>query len=308
MPKLVLFVTVLCLLVSRRSPAQEIQASQEGCPDLNLEEITRLMAIELADLAKATGNTTDFTIRIICEDQSLRIVADDSAESKHLERSIAPLETNLKERVIALSASQLVTVSWLEKPAPKEAVVEEPASPQPQVREDELVEHLELSLAGGFKLRSDFAFPVGVAGLRGDVWFEPYIGLLALASFDGGTVNRDIGNAPVLCALTGLGLSWRFIRTRHFGLEATTIALAGYGYIEGNPRAGARGRSSAGITGEFVLALTPTLLLGNVFIALDLQGGYTIKNPIGRVDGDEQITAGGFWTGANLRVGLAMFP
>ncbi len=308
MPKLVPLVTVLCCLsVSIQSLSQEIQASQEGCQDLDVDEIERLMKIELADLAETTEDASDFTIRIICEDRLLRIVADDHTESRHLERSIAPLETKLKERVIALSASQLVTVSWLEEPEPPKATIEKTASRQPRERADDLVDHLELSLAGGFKLRSDLTLPVGVGGLRGDVWFEPYIGLLALVSFDGGIVNRDIGSAPVLCALSGLGLAWRFIRTRRFGFEASTIALAGYGHIEGNPSSGASGRSSGGITGEFVVALTPTLLLGNVFLALDLQGGYTIKNPIGQVDGGEQITVGGFWGGANLRFGMAMF-
>lgn len=288
----------LCLMsIAASATGKTIRVSQEGCDELDMAEIQRLMMIELADLAE------DLTIRLVCEGQSVRIVADDQATARRLNRSIEMINTNLKERVIALSASQLVTASRLDGTESKKPIDDRDSNPPGKKAEDSTVDHLELSLGGGFKMHSNLTLPTGEGILRGDIWFKPHIGLLTLVSFEGGTASRDIGTATPLCGLAGLGMAWRFVRASYFRLEASLFGLAGYAYIEAEPRKGATGSSTSGITGEFDAGLTPAVHFERVFIALDLRGGYTIENPIGRVDDEDPVTLGGFWAGADIRFG-----
>jgi len=299
--------------------------ADSGCENLDVEEIRRILTIELAgdrvdptDQSISPEDQTAIEVTLICEGGSIRIIANNESEEPPLERSIEHLETKLKERFIALSVSQLLTTSKIDdkpdsEPSPdrEQAPVNHPVNAPPDrsdmpVVSDKGIDHLELSLAGGIVFHDIFHFHTGSAHLRGDIWFTRETALLVLLSFEMGEAHKDIGSVTVMGPFIGLGVGRRFGGTGMLSIEISGAALAGYVHLTGNPGDNATAKPPLdGITGVFFLTGAPVFRISGFLMALDIRGGYTIENPIGKVVGEDPVTLGGFWAGVGLRFGAS---
>ena len=50
--------------------------------------------------------------------------------------------------------------------------------------------------------------------------------------------------------------------------------------------------------------VTPTIKIKKMLLSLTLKGGYTLENPVGTIAGEDNVTIGGFWMGADLGLGI----
>ncbi len=131
--------TVSLLLVllapSLARAAVVVPVGAEGCGALDLAEVERVLALELAHLLSEKSSVTLPKVRITCAGAEMRIRVDDPVTGKTLERTLPmPTEPKGRERTMALAISQLFLTSWLEllSPAPKEvpAPVTQTAPPE----------------------------------------------------------------------------------------------------------------------------------------------------------------------------------
>jgi hypothetical protein len=112
----------------------------------------------------------------------------------------------------------------------------------------------------------------------------------------------------IMLGLAGLGLAWLGRLAGPLHLEAGAWLSAGLASLTGTPGAqGIEGASVLGPIGEAALGVSPALRFGSVLVALDLEGGYAIRNPIGGVPDEASVSAGGFFAGGELRIAL-LFP
>jgi hypothetical protein len=291
---------VFSLLFFLSDTARSLQVLKRSCHQLDAQEVERLMAIELGGEAEVES----LIIILICEGQTLRILAKRSAESEALERSVALVDSHLKERLIALTVSQLVTR------APKTAHSPPLAAPPPEISPssstDRRVAALSLCLSGGVKPHAVFTLPTGYVSIRSGIWFTDSVALLWLVSLEGGRFERELGSVKALSGLAGLGAAWRFASYRFFKVELMGAALMGYTRLEGDPDPDSGGGTIGGIAGEFVIGVSPVVITGRFLLALDLKSGYTLENPVGTVDDYSPVTLGGFWLGGGLRLGIQL--
>lgn len=112
------FVLMVALSAARIAHAGDlgISITQEGCGELDLDEVERIIGIEIQGMAEAEERSGELGLRIVCEPASVRITATEAQTGHKLERTTPPLaEAEAEpERVIALAASQLLLASWRE--------------------------------------------------------------------------------------------------------------------------------------------------------------------------------------------------
>ena len=312
--------------------AEDVDIKAVGCDDLDIEETKRLVRIELSEIAKTGSGRDRLVVRFECDADTVNIYVMDGVTDRSVERSIDQINQNVKERVVALSTSQLIAVSRMESTKPEE---QEQGQGQEQEQEQEQVElnaiepennrsqtrksvvlgssslrvkhHLkesDLFLTGGIRLRSKLALAAGTAGLKSDLLFTPHIGIMFLAEFEAGSTTRDAGEVTTIAAFWGIGFVGRFFRRHLFFFETGLEALMGYAYLKGNPKTWASGKSAGGITGEFALRAAPTIKLDSVLLSIVFKGGYTLENPVGTVTDEDDVTIGGFWMGVDFCLGL----
>ena len=262
-------------------------------------EIERLIALELSQ----TNDSRPYQIVLVCEGDALRIIAYRDRSRQMLERSIEINDTHLKERIIALTVSQLVSTETEPLVKTKAPPSSPTASAMPQ-EEKEAVDHVAISLGGGVKPHDVFSLPTGYGLIRGDIWFSRRLGLIAILSFEGGRAKRSLGSVTALSSLAGLGGAWRVLSSTHLHLEISSSASIGYTHLAGNPHEDVRGGDLGGVAGEFVIGLGGVLVAKDVLVALELLVGYTVNNPVGSVDTDTSVTLAGFWLGGGLRIGF----
>ncbi len=323
----VLLILLTSLSAAKDGKCQSLEIENTGCTDLDKKEVARLILIELANTTNLAPGQLALTVKISCALQSVNIQITNRDTAEVLERTIAPPESPTEERVIALTTSQLIIISWLEKSLaaresareknkkddssetqksePKAANAPEKQISRSKQSDDVQKSHLELSLGGSIEWMVDSKTPLGGVGLRGDLWTHPSFGAVAIVSFDAGSVNRNIGSVTITNTMGGLGVAWRSpVRTR-LCIEVHSSGLVGYVYLKGNPKGGNTGGAGGGITGQVDLGLSPTLIVGRVVAAVDLQGGYNFGSPVGRVTGESPVSIGGFRAGVNLRFGFS---
>lgn len=291
---------------------------QDGCDHLDMSEIRRLTEFELSQ----SNEMEPYRITLVCQGDSLRILVYYQPDKSPMERSVKLNDTKLKERIVSLTATQLVT-THLRVEAEKRLVesttnvanveVEKPVPPPPFVPvsppEEEVVDQVVISVGGGVKPHGEFFLPLGYGVIRSDFWFSDRWGMMSALSFEGGMAKRNLGNVTAMSGLVGLGAVCRLFGMNHIRLEVMGIASAGYTYLKGEPRQNGTGYQLSGIAGEFIIGFSGIVEAKNVVIALDLLGGYTFDNPIGLITSDDSktldksVTLGGFWLGGGLRIG-----
>jgi len=305
--------------------AETLTVVHNGCEHLDVTEIGRLTEFELSQSLESKP----YKIFLNCRGDSLQIFVYSKIGQPPLDRSIKLNDSSLKERIVSLTVSQLVTTAGASQakpksrrdgrhPAPQTATKPRsdktrltntepspsPSSAAPDVQiEDSGVEHVVISVGGGVKPHCEFSLPLGYVLIRSGFWFRSKWGVISTISFEGGLAERAPGNVTAMSGLVGLGAAWRVWGAQFFHLDLSGIGSVGYTYLKGSPQEDARGDELGGIAGEFVIGLGGVFEAKNWILALDLLGGYTIKNPIGTVIADDSVTLGGFWLGGGLRIG-----
>lgn len=314
---LFLFIFLLVSVVHlKTSLADKVDIRTEGCEDLDIEETTRLVTLELSDLLQEQGAEHPLVVELTCKDNVIQISVYDSVTNRSVARSIEEINQNVKERVVALSASQLIGVARMNRAAdgePTESI--DAVEPEGEATTDSLAEEEKrfipkgaIFLSGGVNLRSKFTLVLGTAGIRGDLLLNPHIGLTLLIDFEGGSTSRRAGNVTSLATLAGGGVVGRLFQRRRFFFDLGLAAKLGYAYLKGNPAAWASGRSAGAITADFSLRAAPTIKLDFVLLSVALKGGYTLDTLVGEITDDETVVFGGFWMGFDVCVGLELGP
>jgi hypothetical protein len=304
-------------LASSEAHADErpIAASARGCGDLDEDELERLLGLELI-AAGLDDPTVVLTVRFECEGSTVLVTARDPMTSKQLVRRIpAPSDAAVgREREIALAAFQLLLASWLElllenRPPP----VEEGVPPEALAAAEEVASaaveapgtRVDLGLGVGGRLRSlGQLLPTLRAGLRGGGWIgEPGPAVFGRVDFEIGRASREIGEVDLYAVLAGIELAWRFALSPRWGMDLGVSLAGGYAHLAArDPQAGISAESIGGFTGEGGAFTGPVLTIGDVAVALVIEGGYSVPNPLGRVESEEPVTIGGAWIGAGLRL------
>jgi hypothetical protein len=292
-----------------------VAVSVEGCGDLDEGEIERLLVLEL-NASGLEDPTVVLTVRFECEGSTVLVTARDPLTSKQLAREIpAPSEGTVgREREIALAASQLFLASWLElllknrPPAAEEGVPAEAVSAAEEAASAAVAvsrARTELGAGVGGRLRSlGEILPTFRAGLRGGGWTgENGPALFGRVDFEIGRASREIGEVDLYAVLAGIELAWRFALSSRWGIDLGVAVAGGYAHLAArDPTAGVFAESIGGLTGEGGAFVGPVLAIGGLALSLVIEGGYSVPNPIGRVEGAEPVTVGGGWIGVGLRL------
>jgi hypothetical protein len=298
--------------------AKKVEVQAAGCDMLNIDEIARLVDIELSGSVKGDLESVELVVRLECYAETVKVVITDTSTKRSVQREIVPMQRNIQERVVALSISQLISASLEEwraseepsgikdsNPPVKSASAErEDLEKSPEKNTPNISREYDLVLTGGTKLRLSNSLFVGAAGLRSDLLLASKWGVGLIVEIEAGSTSRKPGTVTTMAAWGGLAGLGRFLLRGPFYLDTGFMALMGYGYLKGRPEVWASGRSAGGMTGEFTLFLAPAVKLHHVLLSIVLKGGYTIENPVGLVSNDKDVTIGGFWIGADLGIGF----
>jgi hypothetical protein len=312
---LIVFLLISCYTSSLFG--DPVNMVHSGCDHLDMAEVRRLTALELNQANDGAAGQ----ITLICDKNHLRIIAHQARTQHRLERAIELNDTNLKERIIALTVSQIISRENIPRPetnmspAPlSNSVVssnlvmsKKEKKERKKVTEEgerDTIDYAAISLGAGVKPHGLFSLPTGYWLLRSGIWFPNRWGLIAILSFEAGRTQRRIGSVRALSGLFGLGGAWRILTSRYLHLELSGTASIGYTSLEGTPVQKAKGGELDGLAGEFAIGVGGIAEVKNVFFALDLLVGYTVDNPTGSVVGDDPVTLAGFWLGGSLRIGF----
>jgi hypothetical protein len=291
---------------------RSVDVTLTECGELDAETVEMVVALELEEQpVGAPAGSAALTVEVVCRPDGIVINADDPLTGKRLEREIPAIESDEAEpeRVVALAASQLFRASWLELGALEESggglKNEQPDDgAEPDGGTSDLG---EVTVEGGARLRAlGELLPVAHVGLRGGGTLGAGLGLYGLAAFEYGWVSREIGTAKAYSAWLGLELSHRWSLTQTVSIELGGSLSVGYARLIGES-SDDRVITGAidGLTGEVALLAGPVFYPGDIIvIAIDVQGGYSVSNPKGTVDRGADVSTGGIWVGAMLRVGM----
>jgi len=113
---LVVLSAVVVLAHSASAGDLGVSITQEGCGELDLAEVERLIGIEIQGMVEAEERGGDLDVQIVCEPGGVSISSTDAETGHQLERVTPALAEDeaQPERVIALAASQLLLASWRE--------------------------------------------------------------------------------------------------------------------------------------------------------------------------------------------------
>ncbi len=301
-------VLILGLVSPRTARSGALTIVQQACDALDQVEIERLIAIELNN----NEDDTSIEVTLLCDNNTLRIITVVKNQSSNLndssnvfERSVDLEESQLRERLIALTVTQMLTLKD-SKPIPSIApsVKNETAfSETAQPHHDQKPE-TSLSLGGGVKSHAKFSILTGYGSIRGDLFITKLTILGLIFSIEGARHYKVLGNVSILCGLVGIVVSRNILSFQYVDISLSTAALLGYTRLSGNPNTDKGGSTIDGVAGELQLGAGPVFKIGRLIAAIELFAGYTFRNPVGTVESDSSVSLGGFLVGGGLRLGI----
>jgi hypothetical protein len=301
-----LVVSVFSLIGSAAPPAlasRALRVRMNNCSEWSAGEVERLARLELATVGGGESDAGGADVEITCDEAGAALLASDSQTRHTLSRRIE-LSAGAEdaERVLAISAAQLVrALDWLPEP-PARATVVKPRATQPQPPRSPPRRPLELQLGAGPRTRDAGApFLTYRAALGGALEVGSGIALGGAFSYERGNAERSLGQ--VRTELVGAAMRaqlepWRGNRWSclwRVELEVNRLGLRGEESV-----AGVRTRQIRGMGGQVQLALGPVLRSAGVGIALLAQGGGSHFGGEGRVSDDDAVNLNGAWAGLEL--------
>lgn len=295
-----------------------VTVKADGCGALDVAEIERLVALDLANVIEERKGVRFPPVQIACGDGSMRIVVDDPVTAKKLERELPLPNAKGRERTMALAISQLFLTSWTElllPPPPK------PVGPPPQAQGATAARAIakktvapavsrvtgELGLFGGAHGRDLAHTWIALASsLRAGVVIDQRFHLFALGGFETGSASRGLGSVEVSLATVGVGVGWRAPRRGVLSFDAALTGSLAYARIDGRANEGFVGAGGTGTGVDLAALLGPAFVFGAVRIGLELHGGVTFPQLVGDVRGDAPVRASGPWIGGGASLAIAL--
>jgi hypothetical protein len=141
-------------------------------------------------------------------------------------------------------------------------------------------------------------------GVRGGVTVVDRWTAFGQTRFEAGRAERDVGDVDLRAFFLGAGAEYVVLRSGRLSIDAGVAIFAGWMGLRGRARGGAADAGATdSFTGEVALGAGPTLRLGPVDVGLDLEVGAMLRAPLGLVGGEPDVSPGGPWAGAGLRIG-----
>jgi hypothetical protein len=306
--------------VAEEASAASIDVAVAGC-DWRVDELERLVRLELSSVLLASGPAPAYRVTIECSADRVHIQLDDPLTGKRLERAVAapPADQPEPERVVALTVAQLYRASWLE------LVVEDDPPLAPADHVEASSEALEsarravlptlerarsephawsVGLGGGVQLRHLQA-PVVLPRIEAQVawWPARRVWLFVGGGAEWASPERATGIVEALVVRGTAGIGVEPLARGDWSGFAELETGAAYTRFEGSdvPDGFETGSvSGAGFDGS--VALGACLTVETLRIELLGRLGVLAWTPAGLVDGDDDVTLDGAWTGAHLRL------
>jgi hypothetical protein len=313
---------VISLAIARPARAAEeaIDVSADTCPSLHVDEISRVLDIELASVSREWTGPDRLQAQLSCDDSHLSIVVVDPVTDKRLTRTVTlDWRTGEHDRTVALLVSQLFLTSWSElllaRQAAAPGLATRPAPPPAVVQAAERIARASLAapaisgslaLLVGPRVREiDAPIASGQVTLRPSLLFVRRWRLFVDAGYERGSATRALGSVvfSLASASAGVGARWALGRVVNFDVDLG--GGAAYVDMQGNPLAGAISTSASGAVGEAFVDAGPSFVLGAVRVGLLLSAGAMVPRTIAHVSGDRDVSIGGPYFGASLVVGAA---
>jgi hypothetical protein len=234
-----------------RAQALHVETQVDPCVPLDRDKFEYLLHIELGDEASSASGDTAATLLLQCTENLILISVQDAVTRKVVTRlvSLSNVDPSARERLMALTAAELVLASWMEvRMEPKQVIP--PVGPPPpaaiQQRVSEVVEprviapKLPLRLGASASLSTFLSSPAPVYGLALHL-MSPFSSHWAWnISLHGGRGRLDgqIGDTAqqVAVSVTTGALAWSLRYTGSVGewdLWAGLSALVGIAYLTG---------------------------------------------------------------------------
>jgi hypothetical protein len=315
MRRTALVVAMVCFASrSSRARADGIRVEAEACGLLDLNEVERLVALDLASVIDERKDSFP-PARVICleKEKKLRIVIEDPITEKKLERTLPLPGGKGRERTFALAISQLYLTSWAELtlPPPPEpvgpppnaagskaavAIVQKKVVPPPTWSADAILS-VSLRLRGGHGLND-------VGGAFRAVALSPSgFGGYVTASFESMRVERTRGNVDASLASIGAGGEYR--SRGMLAIDARAGLNLVFVRVDGRPT-NERTISGGGLGTALDLsaALGPILSVGPFRLGVEGQVGVLVPRVTAEVRGEDSVSLHGPWVGAAAFVGM----
>ncbi|AKV03807.1 hypothetical protein AKJ09_10470 [Labilithrix luteola] len=296
-------------------------STAEGCSGLRLEEVERVLRLELA-AAASTWSTDPIGVELQCEDEHVRVAATDPLTKKRLTREVdlSAARTD-RERTLALVVSQLFLTSWSELllPPPEPVVAQAMGAHVDTSAGDGAKESARTALAvpsfaigldvvGGPRVRalSDSALVGGSGAIRPTLVFAfaKRLRWFVEVGFEGGGTQRASGDVNYTLPSASAGLAYRLPLSSAIALEVGAFGGAGVLDITGSARGGGIGQSASGVVAEVGGRIGPIVRVLGARVGLELAAGAMLPRAVGRVESGEDVVLSGAWLGANLVVGF----
>ncbi|MBN2717779.1 MAG: hypothetical protein JXX14_18160 [Deltaproteobacteria bacterium] len=309
-----LVATMLLIAVYSKRAGAFVHATD--CPLFDLHAITQLVIIELQTSGQFINRVDGMRVNLTCEPGTdyVNIEVWDPITEKKMQRTISANTRDGADRMLALAIAQLYKASWsellLKTPSPKnsnapsvdvaaaEAVARNTFRPG-----DEEKEWMAAIGAGARRLSLPNGFPVFHSQLSigknfKKRWFPGlYLG------FDTGEADVVLGAVRFFNLSLGAECAVRFNPSARVVFDLGTSLGGTWSHLTAQVDfPGLTGSATSGFSGEATLFTGPGLRLRDLLLRLQIEGGYTIKNPIVGVGDRDKFTLGGYFIGISLRI------
>jgi len=293
----------------------DMTVEQTGCQGLDQDRLERLIATEIRNTFGSSSPALALSVTIECSDDGIDIGIFDRLSGERLTKSFPTFSPDEEEpeRTLALAVTQLLALSN-EEPV-------EPGSPRGAEPDEQPADsgaggvegggdgivgrRIEISVLGGVRFRAlGELLPTLHVSLQGGGELVGDLILFGLAGFEYGRAEREIGHVNAYSVWMGLGICQRWPISNLLTFEVGAALSGGYVMLKGATKVDQDIAGYAdGATGDFGVFFGPLFEIGSLLIAFDVEAGYTIENPVGTVDDEDDVTIGGFWIGAVIKLG-----
>lgn len=321
-----LLASLLSIAAPRRARA-ELAIVAPSCADLDLPEVERVLALEIAEVAAEWSERATPVVLLGCTpDARVRIEITDPVTDKSVARTVSMPEAD-RERVIGIAIGQLFLTSWLELLIDGDTHEERPGAEAAELRARAAVERseageagrsqrtiasaehrsgvlAEVAIEGGARVRTGGEQLATVASaLRAALEIDGALLVGVRVSTEWGRATRTRGSIDAITASAGIGAGWRTPRLDLFFVDVTGWLSATWIDLSGRPSSpDVEAGTTQAVAGEALLEVAPSIAAGPVIVALPIALGGIAFAPDGVVSGEPPVVVGGPFLAASLRV------
>lgn len=312
---------------SAPADAPTVAVEGQGCGDLDVMRLQRLLNLELAAVVDHSSPRDALVLSVTCKGEAIELAVTDPRTGRALTREVpAPEQAHPDpERIVALTTSELFATAWVDllgAPPAQRSADEEPTAAQPSAAPDPAPpretppaspapvpsrrDAIVIDVDGKGRHLTRAAVGVGGVAVGYGLWWHPRWGVFCVAGFEAGRTHRERGNVVALIAWGGVRVAWRSRQRRRTRARLDATVAATWGSLSGDPVPGVRGSRVGGIGGEAVVRAGPQVDLGRVRLGFHVLGGWGIAGPTGRVTSEDPVRVRGLLVGGGLDIEVPM--